>query len=351
MGQHVDVLVVDDSAFFRNRIIEVLEQSSKIRVIDTAVNGQEAVEKAFALKPDVITMDVEMPVLNGIEAVKQIMAQNPVPILMFSSLTSEGAKVTFDALEAGAVDYLSKNFSPSSTYDEAYVLLREKVTNIALKTNRLSFKRSPNKTPELKSLRQPVQRDGIKNKFNLVVIGASTGGPVALQEVLTKLPATFSLPIVVLIHMPSQFTQAYADRLNTFCKVKVKQAEDGDLLKPGEVLLAPGGMQLLIEKKGNRSFVEIKESLPEQLYKPSVDVGFASAAKSFGKSVLAVVLTGMGSDGKMGAQKLKQEGATVWSQDQDSCVVYGMPQAVEKAGLSDKVLPIEMIGSQLVKAI
>ena len=357
MGQHVDVLVVDDSAFFRRRITEILQQSPNISVVGTAVNGKEAVEKARELNPDVITMDVEMPVMDGIQAVREIMASHPTPILMFSNLTSEGAQVTLDALEAGAVDFLSKNFSPTSTYDEAYVLLREKVTNIGLKTNRLTLKsRSMAAAQKPAAAVTAVQTSGnrqsvAKTNTRLVVIGASTGGPVALQTVLSDLPVNYPLPVVVLVHMPGTFTTAYAKRLDDVCKVKVKEAQDQDSLVPGQVLLAPGGKQLLIEKKGDRAFVEIKESLPEQTYKPSVDVGFGSAARSFGKSVLAIVLTGMGADGKMGAQKLKQSGATVWSQNQETCVVYGMPQAVEKAGLSDKVMPIENIGEQLVKVV
>lgn len=361
MGQHVDVLVVDDSAFFRHRITEILQQSPNIRVVGTAANGKEAIDRAEQLKPDVITMDVEMPVMDGISAVREIMARCPAPILMFSNLTSEGARTTLDALDAGAVDFLSKNFSPSSTYDEAYVLLREKVLNIGLKTNRLTLNKKLSDVSR-QAISKPVQSKPlfkstaavshkVKGEYKIVVLGASTGGPVALQTVLTQLPADYPLPVVVMVHMPGTFTTAYANRLDDVCKVKVKEAQHNDPLLPGQVLLAPGGKQLLIEKKGDRGYVEIKDSLPDQTYKPSVDVGFGSAAMSFGKSVLAVVLTGMGADGKLGAQKLKQAGATVWSQDQESCVVYGMPQAVEKAGLSDKVMPVNSIGEQLVKVV
>jgi len=386
MPQQVNVLVVDDSAFFRHRITEVLEQSPNIKVVASAVNGKEAVEKTLQYKPDIITMDVEMPVMDGISAVRDIMSKHPVPILMFSNLTSEGAKVTLDALDAGAVDFLSKNFTSSSNYDDAYVILREKVTNIATRTNTgslVSVKPKPARvtatqpasvsseiSPLLKAKAElenaqksqnaqvsppptiakpaPVKASG---KFELLAIGASTGGPVAVQTLLSGLPANFPIPVVVMVHMPEAFTNAYASRLNDLCQLSVKEAQDGDSLLPGQVLLAPGGRQMLIEKKGGRGIVEIKDSLPGQTYKPSVDVGFGSAAISYGKSVLAVVLTGMGSDGKMGAQKLKQAGAVVWSQDQQSCVVYGMPQAVEKAGLSDAVLPIDRISAELVRVV
>lgn len=359
MRQQVDVLVVDDSAFFRHRITEILQQSPNIKVVGTANNGKEAVEKASELHPDVITMDVEMPVMDGIQAVREIMSHQSIPILMFSNLTSEGAQVTLDALDAGAVDFLNKNFAADSTYDDAYVLLREKVTHLGLNTNRQSLLKKSLRTAKPvrgtsnnKTAEAPVVVDKVrKGSYQLVAIGASTGGPVALQTVLTKLPASFPLPIVVMVHMPAAFTKAYAKRLDDVCKVRVKEAEQNDPLIPGQVLLAPGGKQLLIEKNAEHAYVEIKDSLPEQTYKPSVDVSFGSAARSFGQSVLAIVLTGMGADGKMGAQKLKQSGATVWSQDQQSCVVYGMPQAVEKAGLSDKVMPIERIGDQLGKVM
>lgn len=362
MGQHVDVLVVDDSAFFRRRITEILQQSPNISVVGTAANGREAVAKTLELNPDVITMDVEMPVMDGIQAVREIMLKHPTPIMMFSSFTSEGAQVTLDALDAGAVDFLSKNFSPSSTYDDAYVLLREKVSSIGLNTNRHTLARKPQEPAAVKPKTPPVitrsaastlepSRGTVKGHHKIVVIGASTGGPVALQKVLTQLPANFPLPVVVLVHMPETFTNAYAKRLNDICKLSVKEAEDRDPLKPGQVLLAPGGKQLLIEKNADGAYVKITDSTPEQIYKPSVDVSFGSAARSFGKSVLAIVLTGMGADGKMGAQKLKQSGSTVWSQNQETCVVYGMPMAVEKAGLSDKVMPIEIIGEQITRAV
>ena len=354
MGQHVDVLVVDDSAFYRHRIIEILQQSPNIRVVGTASNGKEAIEKTLELNPDVITMDVEMPVMDGIQAVREIMEKHPTPILMFSNLTSEGARVTLDALDAGAVDYLSKNFSSSSNYDDAYVLLREKVVTVSHSNRaviRPSFRTQNEKSHHAFESKPPVSGAATAHHgdYKLVVIGASTGGPVAIQDVLTRLPANFPVPIVVLVHMPGTFTHAYAARLNDLSRLSVKEAADHDALVPGQVLLAPGGKQMLIERQGERGYVEIKDSLPGQTYKPSVDVGLGSAAASYGKHVLSVILTGMGADGKMGAQKLKQAGSTVWSQDQESCVVYGMPQAVEKAGLSDRVLPLSVIGEQLVK--
>ena len=184
-----------------------------------------------------------------------------------------------------------------------------------------------------------------------MAIGASTGGPVAIQTVLSALPANFPLPIVLVVHMPASFTAAYAERLNSLCRIQVREAQDGDAVQPGLALLAPGGRQMLVESAAGRPVVRVRDSLPEQIYRPSVDVTFGSAARLFTESVLAVVLTGMGSDGKQGAKLLKTAGSDVWSQDAASCVVYGMPQAIERSGLSDRVLPLEEIGQALARVV
>ena len=190
-----------------------------------------------------------------------------------------------------------------------------------------------------------------RGSFNLVAIGTSTGGPVALQEVLSKLPANFPLPIVLVQHMPASFTAAFAQRLNTQCAITVKLAEQGDELKPGVALLAPGGQQMLVESRGGRAFIKINESLPEQNYRPCVDVTFRSLAKAFPGKVLAIVMTGMGADGREGARTLKQGGSKIWAQDEASCVVYGMPAAIVDAGLADNILPLANIGKCIVDSV
>ena len=368
------VLVVDDSSFFRRRVTDILNKDAKLNVIDVAVNGQEAVEKAISLKPDVITMDIEMPVLNGIDAVKQIMAKSPTPILMFSSLTHQGAKATLEALEAGALDFLPKKFSEiAKNSDEAGSLLRQRVVEIARKPAKLKSKsviRSRIVSPIVLKERQTISntRPSIPpihitkekqsfircsgKEYKLMAIGTSTGGPVALQKILVQLQQNFPLPIIIVQHMPAAFTAAFASRLNSLCKITVKEAENGDVLKPGYAYLAPGGRQMLIS--GSEQSAKIKildDDSPKITFKPSVDISFGSAAKTFGGKVLGVILTGMGSDGKEGSRMLKANGATIWSQDEESCVVYGMPQTIDKAGLSDLSLPLDSIAASMIKEV
>jgi len=367
------VLVVDDSSFFRRRVTDILNKDPQLEVIDVAVNGQEAVDKALSLKPDVITMDIEMPVLNGIAAVKKIMAQSPTAILMFSSLTHQGAKSTLDALEAGALDFLPKKFSEiAQNSDEAGSLLRQRVTQLAKKggvskrsmlTNRSPLKRSSNAITTRKSIAsstspirdrrsESVLKTASGKSYSLLAIGTSTGGPVALQKILTQFPQDFPLPIIMIQHMPATFTHAFASRLNSLCKINVKEACDGDILKPGCAYLAPGGRQMIIAGTENAAKIKIIDDNSAKItFKPSVDVSFGSAAKIFGGNVLGVILTGMGADGREGSRMLKAKGATIWAQDEQSCVVYGMPQAVTVAGISQLSLPLESVASSIFKEI
>ncbi|MBV4490580.1 protein-glutamate methylesterase/protein-glutamine glutaminase [Pseudomonas oryzicola] len=366
----VKVLVVDDSGFFRRRVSEILSADPTIQVVGTATNGREAIDQALALKPDVITMDYEMPMMDGITAVRHIMQRCPTPVLMFSSLTHEGARVTLDALDAGAVDYLPKNFEDISRNPEKVKqLLCEKVHTISRSNRRFgsyaspapvataapasSFAspapaRTPVATRAAAPAATPTHVPAPKRKpYKLVAIGTSTGGPVALQRVLTQLPANFPAPIVLIQHMPAAFTKAFAERLDKLCRISVKEAEDGDMLRPGLALLAPGGKQMMIDGRGTVKILPGDERLN---YKPCVDITFASAAKSYGDKVLSVVLTGMGADGREGARLLKQGGSTVWAQDEASCVIYGMPMAIVKANLADAVYSLDDIGKHLVEA-
>ena len=362
----VKVLVVDDSGFFRRRVSEILSADPDIQVVGTATNGREAIDQAQALKPDVITMDYEMPMMDGITAVRNIMQSCPTPVLMFSSLTHEGARVTLDALDAGAVDYLPKNFEDISRNPEKVkALLCEKVHTIARSNRRFSTFSPPSAptaaapaargaAPAPASRPSPASPAATssaaapkRKSYKLVAIGTSTGGPVALQRVLTQLPASFPAPIVLIQHMPAAFTKAFAERLDKLCRITVKEAEDGDLLRPGLALLAPGGKQMMVDARGVVKILPGDERLN---YKPCVDVTFGSAAKSFSDKVLAVVLTGMGADGREGARLLKQSGSQVWAQDEASCVIYGMPMAVVKANLADAVYGLDDIGRHLAEA-
>ncbi|MCF5121179.1 chemotaxis-specific protein-glutamate methyltransferase CheB [Pseudomonas syringae] len=375
----VKVLVVDDSGFFRRRVSEILSADPTIQVIGTATNGKEAIDQAIALKPDVITMDYEMPMMDGITAVRHIMQRCPTPVLMFSSLTHEGARVTLDALDAGAVDFLPKNFEDISRNPEKVKqLLCEKVHSIS-RSNRRSLFSTPAPTPAPVAAPAPAPASSFgrpapapapvarpapppvrtpapaaahspapkRKAYKLVAIGTSTGGPVALQRVLTQLPANFPAPIVLIQHMPAAFTKAFAERLDKLCRISVKEAEDGDILRPGLALLAPGGKQMMVDGRGAIKILPGDERLN---YKPCVDITFGSAAKSYGDKVLAVVLTGMGADGREGARLLKQGGSAIWAQDEASCVIYGMPMAIVKADLADAVYSLDDIGKHLVEA-
>ncbi|WP_455926388.1 protein-glutamate methylesterase/protein-glutamine glutaminase [Pseudomonas putida] len=376
----VKVLVVDDSGFFRRRVSEILSSDPAIQVVGTATNGKEAIELAQSLKPDVITMDYEMPMMDGITAVRHIMQRCPTPVLMFSSLTHEGARVTLDALDAGAVDYLPKNFEDiSRNPDKVKQMLCEKVHTISRSNRRFTSYSTPAPaapapapaaTSSLASSHAPAPRPvptrtpvashapapaahapsspaPKRKNYKLVAIGTSTGGPVALQRVLTQLPASFPAPIVLIQHMPAAFTKAFAERLDKLCRISVKEAEDGDVLRPGLALLAPGGKQMMVDGRGTVKILPGDERLN---YKPCVDITFGSAAKSYGDKVLAVVLTGMGADGREGARLLKQGGSHVWAQDEASCVIYGMPMAIVKANLADAVYCLDDIGRHLVEA-
>ena len=375
----VKVLVVDDSGFFRRRVSEILSADPSIQVVGTATNGKEAIDQAIALKPDVITMDYEMPMMDGITAVRHIMQRCPTPVLMFSSLTHEGARVTLDALDAGAVDFLPKNFEDiSRNPDKVKQLLCEKVHSIS-RSNRRSLFSAPAPAPApvaapsaptsssfsrpapalvTRPAPPPVRTSAPaaahahspapkRKAYKLVAIGTSTGGPVALQRVLTQLPANFPAPIVLIQHMPAAFTKAFAERLDKLCRISVKEAEDGDILRPGLALLAPGGKQMMVDGRGAIKILPGDERLN---YKPCVDITFGSAAKSYGDKVLAVVLTGMGADGREGARLLKQGGSAIWAQDEASCVIYGMPMAIVKADLADAVYSLDDIGKHLVEA-
>ena len=351
----VRVLVVDDSGFFRRRVTEILSADKHIEVIGSASNGKEAIEQVKALKPDVVTMDIEMPVMDGITAVRRIMECCPTPILIFSSFATEGAKATFDALDAGAVDYLPKRIEDiSNDRETAARQLCARVRLIGVKG--LAHKQAVSTRAAARRVVQsaatkvvtPPRRRG---KYKLLAIGTSTGGPVALQRVLTRLPGNFPLPIVLIQHMPATFTPAFAERLDKLCAIKVKEAQDGDPLQPGTALLAPGGKQMVIEQQGPLAVVRIKPAEAGQTYKPSVDITFSSAAQVLGSDVLSVVLTGMGADGREGARLLKQKGSTVWAQDEASSVIYGMPAAIAEAGLADRVLALDQVGPSLVEAV
>ncbi len=458
----IKVLIVDDSTFFRKRLTEIIKGDSSLEVVGEAKDGKEGVEKTMSLKPDVITMDVEMPVMDGITAVQEIMAKCPTPILMFSSLTFEGANSTFKALEAGAVDFMPKNFDDiAHKREDALNALRSSIKAVARSHIRRAPLRTTSSAPSsasassatsslstrpssLSSSARPasvgtrtsfgtgaslsrtttsplsrstpsaattastapsasagsslaarfgstrptatsttVRQDfdkiysslggvnqgrpaaamrftfgeakGVSTNFKvsgkrheLIAIGSSTGGPIALQNIIPKLPR-MNVPIVIVQHMPASFTTTFAQRLNNLSKNEVVEAQDNMILEPGHVYIAPGGQQMIFERGAGKTKVRILPADPRVVYHPCVDVTFASLANIYGGNVLAMVLTGMGSDGCEGCRMLKSKGSVIWAQNEDTCVVYGMPQAIVNAGIAEQILPLEKFADCIVQ--
>jgi two-component system chemotaxis response regulator CheB len=342
------VLIVDDSAFMRMAIRSILNRDPEIEIVGVAVNGADGVEKVMALRPDIVTMDIEMPVMDGIAAVKEIMRKAPTRVIMVSTLTREGATATFEALEAGAVDYVSK--SSTDTGIEQRGLQQELLhkikgaaaTTFARKIIQTDITPHQNRTGSTRP-------SSLSGKPEYVGIGASTGGPVALQEVLSRIPAGFSHGIMVVIHMPKAFTGPFSERLNAKCAISVKEAADGDLLLPGQVLVAPGGRHTTLVRKGGGIMVQTVpiDSHPQFVYIPSVDMMMTTLTDASKGPVLGVILTGMGSDGLKGMRYLKEKGGATLVQDRSTSTIYGMPKACIEAGIADEVLPLDRIGVEI----
>lgn len=346
----IRVLIVDDSSFMRMAIRRILDRDPEIEVAGTAVNGADGVRRALEIKPDLITMDVEMPVMDGISALKQIMAREPTRVIMVSTLTNEGAKATFDALEAGAVDYIPKNMTDSTQAQDKFreELLRkvkEAVRSAGSRRRTAHLNRQPAAASRASEASIPNAR------ISYVAIGASTGGPVALQEVLSRIPFNFPYGIIVAVHMPKAFTGPYAERLNGKCSITIKEAAEGDILKPGTALIAPGGMHTLLNRRPEGITVHTVPvgEYPKYAYVPSVDLMITSLADACGGSALGVILTGMGNDGFKGVQHLKSKGGVSLVQDEESSTIYGMPRACAEGGVADVILPLGQIGFEIAK--
>lgn len=345
----IRVLVVDDSAFMRKALTIMLEKDPEIKVIATAANGEEALDKVAALDPDVITLDVEMPVMDGLTTLRHIMMENPKPVLMVSSLTQEGAEATLEALELGAVDYIPKKLSRVSLeIVKIEEELCQKVKLIA-RSGRLFSKRPRRKktVPVPKKVTSPASVRHFRRE--LVGVGVSTGGPPAVQRIISAFPVDFPGVLFIAQHMPATFTPAFAKRLNELCVLEVKEAEDGERVEKGVAYVAPGGRHLKLEKKGSSIYTHISSFPVDSLYKPSVDQLFFSLARTGGENSLGVVLTGMGHDGLEGSKLLKVKGGRILAQSEESCVIYGMPKAVIEAGLADQVVSLEGMARAIVE--
>ncbi|MCA9846851.1 MAG: chemotaxis response regulator protein-glutamate methylesterase [Dehalococcoidia bacterium] len=331
----IRVLVVDDSTTIRAILRRLLDANDDIEVVGSAADGRQALEAVDRLKPDVVTLDVEMPNLDGLQTLELLFQQHPVPVVMCSSLTSEGAAATIRALELGAVDFIEK--PGIGALDGALgATLSEKVRHAAQAQVR---RRVSPVTHTPRAFRGSWQQ-------RILLIGASTGGPSAVREVMTSLPPDFGLPIVIVQHMPAGFTRSFAQRLNTLGPLPVDEAEPGMRLEPGRALLAPGGYHLEFDAARR---VVLTETPPEEGVRPAVNVTMESIAHLHGANAIAVVLTGMGRDGKRGAELIRNAGGTVIVEDKSTCVVYGMPRAIAEADLADEILPRDKIASAIVR--
>ncbi len=344
----VNVLVVDDSSFVRKAVKSYLEGDPQIKVVGEACDGREAMFMAEQLEPDVITMDLNMPNMDGVTAIEEILKRRQVPILVFTSSSDRDGPRVLEALNAGAVDFISKE-AGSSSREEMSNRLRTSVLELGRHEDAMTRRTAFTVTVD-DNIRSDVSKPVSRNVlFDVVVIGASTGGPVVIESILKKLSPAFPLPVLIVQHMPAGFTHAFAERLNHLCDIPVYEASDGMPIEAGTVYLAPGGRQMEITGPATNRQIRISDQGRDISYKPCVDVTFRSVAGSYGDKALAIVLTGMGSDGRQGAEQLKQRNATVWAQDRDSSVIYGMPMAVIDARLADKVLSGENIGTRLAR--
>lgn len=336
----VRVLIVDDSAFVRDVLCKEISRDSDIEVVGTAPDPYVARDKIVKLKPDVVTLDIEMPRMDGITFLKKLMQHYPLPVIVISSLTSESAETAYEALEAGAVEVMNK---PTSAYSVGDISIR--LIDKIKAASRVSVKK---KVAKQRSSKKPAVLAMKKTTDKVVVIGASTGGTVALQKLLTAMPRMCP-PIVVVQHMPEGFTQQFANRLDALCECEIKEAEDGDSLIPGRVIIARGNYHTLLRRSGARYYVQVKPGPLVSRHRPSVDVLFKSAAKFAGGNVIGVILTGMGRDGAAGMKQMCGVGAKTIAQDEESCVVYGMPKEAVDAGGVNFVLPLEQIAQKIIK--
>jgi len=360
----IRLLVVDDSAFMRKALTMMLESDPSIKVIGTARDGQEGVEKVRLLKPDLVTLDIEMPRMDGLTALREIMDKTPVPVMMVSSISTEGAQATLDALELGAVDFIPKQMSyVSLDIVKIQADLIAKIKNIARRRHHLMarfrqrrFARigqgqtssAPPATSTMVSYQpgKPVRKHS--HNVSIIAIGTSTGGPPALQAVVPRLPRNLPVGVIVAQHMPPAFTKSLSERLNGMSQVTVREAADGDKIEPGLVLVAPGGRHLTVRKRGSVSYAVVSDEPSDTLYKPCVDVMMNSVAKEHGRSSLSVIMTGMGNNGVVGIKSVKQHGGVVIAQDEASCIVYGMPRAIIEAKLADHVTSLDNIAGEIV---
>jgi two-component system chemotaxis response regulator CheB len=335
----IRVLVVDDSAFVRKAVERMLSMADDIEVVGAAADGEEGLRRARELRPDVVTLDIKMPRLGGLETLERLMAEQPVPVLLMSTLTQEGAEVTLRGLELGAMDFVDKSsvqpMSMLSLADELIAKIR------AIGGARVRARpQPPRPRPEAGAV--PAE---------LVVIAASTGGPTALQQVISGLPAGFPAAVVVVQHIPRGFTKSLAERLDARSAIPVREARDGDPVLPGAVLIAPAGIHARLARRTGGVVVALDEEPRDTLHRPSADVLMASVAEVYGQRAVGVVLTGMGSDGTEGLRAIRAAGGRTLAESEETCVIYGMPKAAFEAGVVGRAVPLERVAGEILAAV
>ena len=346
----INVLVVDDSAFMRKAISTMLDKDPGIKVVGMARDGQEGLEMVRKLNPDVVTMDIEMPKMDGLTALRHIMMEAPRPVLMVSSLTTEGAEATLKAMELGAVDFIPKQLSKVSLdIIKIEKDLIDRVKTVAARNMRhVRTRPAAAPRPAAKPAARPAPAPAGRPIRDVVAIGVSTGGPPVVQQILSSLPENFPASIVIAQHMPAAFTGPFAKRLDSVSKISVKEAETGDVLKPGHAFVAPGGKHIVLDQKVSRVDVVVTEQPADALYKPSANVLISSVAQAVGKRGLGVILTGMGSDGCEGVRDLKGRGGRALAQSDSTCVVYGMPKAIVDENLADEIIDLDDMAESIL---
>ncbi|MBP1712433.1 MAG: Response regulator receiver modulated CheB methylesterase [Deltaproteobacteria bacterium] len=341
----IKVLIVDDSAIVRKILREELDKEPDIEVIGTAPDPFVARDKIVLQKPDVITLDIEMPRMDGLTFLKKIMQYHPVPVIIVSSLTPQGSQMALEAMENGAIEVLAKPGSSFSVGDMS-TQLKEKI-RVAAKANLQQVRRTPVSPSPITANASQALRETTQK---VIAIGASTGGTEALKEVLVKMPV--NIPgILVVQHMPAEFTRAFAERLNKICSIEVREAQDGDSVLNGQALIAPGNFHMFLKRSGAKYFVNIKDGPRVHHQRPAVDVLFQSVAQYAGSNAIGVILTGMGADGAQGILRMKELGAKTIAQDEASCVVFGMPKEAIKLGAIDRVIPLDRIPQEVIRLL
>jgi two-component system, chemotaxis family, protein-glutamate methylesterase/glutaminase len=354
LAEIIKVIVVDDSAFMRKSISIMLEGDKSIKVIATAKDGEEGYNLVKKLQPDLVTMDIEMPKMDGLTALQKIMKDYPTPVIMVSSLTTEGAESTIKALEYGAVDFIPKELSYINVNiikikEELIRKVKEIVKQNSLKERLIRLR----KLTSRRSGEVEVTSAKLLPKigYRAIALGISTGGPLSLQKIIPQLSKNINCPIFIVQHMPPKFTKSLSERLNSLSELEVKEAENNEVIRNGVVYIAPGGLHMTIDKNNlGTFFVSVSNEPSSYLHRPSVDVMIDSVILNFGKKILGVIMTGMGKDGLEGIRKLKQIGGYCLAQDEESSVVYGMPKAIAEAGLADVVAPLDEISEIINKA-